>query len=364
MRILVYLGHPAHFHLYKNAIKNWENNGHNVDILIKKKDILENLLKNGGYKYHNILEEGRSDSKLGMILGIFKRAYRMWRFTNKYRPDIMTGTSVENSIIGPLRGIPVVNLEEDDADIIPLYAKLTYPHSSVILTPDVCDNGQWNEKSTKYSSYHELAYLHPNHFIPNKAIVEKYFSVDKPYAIMRFVKLNAHHDAGIKGINGDIAKRLVEIMKPYMDIYITSERELEPELEPYRIKINPIDIDHVMAFASLYVGDSQTMAAEAGVLGVPFVRFNDFVGRIGYLRELEDVYQLGYGIKTNEVDKLYQVVENLVSMSNRKEVFWARKEKMLEDKIDFAKFLTWFIENYPNSEKTIKENPEYQNRFK
>ena len=42
-----------------------------------------------------------------------------------------------------------------------------------------------------------------------------------------------------------------------------------------------------MAFASLYIGDSQTMAAEAGVLGVPFVRFNDFVGRIGYLRELE-----------------------------------------------------------------------------
>jgi len=41
---------------------------------------------------------------------------------------------------------------------------------------------------------------------------------------------------------------------------------------------------HVMAFASLYIGDSQTMAAEAGVLGVPFVRFNDFVGRIGYLR--------------------------------------------------------------------------------
>lgn len=51
-----------------------------------------------------------------------------------------------------------------------------------------------------------------------------------------------------------------------------------------------------VAFASLYIGDSQTMAAEAGVLGVPFVRFNDFVGRIGSLRELEDVYELGYGI--------------------------------------------------------------------
>lgn len=53
----------------------------------------------------------------------------------------------------------------------------------------------------------------------------------------------------------------------------------------------------MMAFASLYIGDSQTMAAEAGILGVPFVRFNDFVGRIGYLRELEDKYELGYRIK-------------------------------------------------------------------
>ena len=71
---------------------------------------------------------------------------------------------------------------------------------------------------------------------------------------------------------------------------------MEPQFEKYRIKINPLDMHHVMAFASLYIGDSQTMAAEAGVLGVPFVRFNDFVGRIGYLRELEDVYELGYGI--------------------------------------------------------------------
>jgi anthranilate/para-aminobenzoate synthase component II len=65
---------------------------------------------------------------------------------------------------------------------------------------------------------------------------------------------------------------------------------------------------HVMAFASLYIGDSQTMAAEAGVLGIPFIRFNDFVGRISYLDELENKYELGYGIKTNEEEKLFTEV--------------------------------------------------------
>ena len=140
-----------------------------------------------------------------------------------------------------------------------------------------------------------------------------------------------------------------------------------------------------MVFASLYIGDSQTMSAEAGVLGVPFVRFNDFVGRIGYLRELEDVYELGYGIHASAlpadspirrndgslqpsgVEELYKRVETLVSMpsAERKATFAARREKMLSDKIDCAKFLTWFIENYPASaEETKKADEEFWERFK
>jgi predicted glycosyltransferase len=33
----------------------------------------------------------------------------------------------------------------------------------------------------------------------------------------------------------------------------------------------------------LYIGDSQTMAAEAAVLGIPSIRFNSFVGKLVYL---------------------------------------------------------------------------------
>lgn len=142
---------------------------------------------------------------------------------------------------------------------------------------------------------------------------------------------------------------------------------------------------HVMAFASLYIGDSQTMAAEAGVLGVPFVRFNDFVGRIGYLRELEDVYELGYGIhatplpvdspirkadgsvQPSGVEALYAKVEELVNMPSdkRRALYQQRRQKMLADKIDCAKFLTWFIEEYPGSvEETKRGGKEFWEKFK
>lgn len=42
-----------------------------------------------------------------------------------------------------------------------------------------------------------------------------------------------------------------------------------------------------VAFASLYIGDSQTMAAEAGVLGVSFVRFR-MVDRLSLYLSLRD----------------------------------------------------------------------------
>ena len=385
MKVLVYMGHPAHFYLYKNAIINWREHGHQVEILIKKKDILQQLLENQQWEYHNILAEGRKNSKIGMAWGTLKRAWRQNKFCRIFGPDILTGTSVENSILGPLRRIPVVNCNEDDAAVVPLYAKLSYPGASAILNPFVCNSGKWDAKATKYPSYQELAYLHPNHFTPNKEVVEAYgIDTSKPYFIMRFASLKAHHDDGIKGINTEVAQNLVDILAPHGQIYITSERELEPQFEPYRIRINPLDMHHVMAFASLYIGDSQTMAAEAGVLGTPFVRFNDFVGRIGYLRELEDTYELGYGIhasilteestirrndgtlQPSGVDALYDTVKRLVAMpaDERQTVFTARREKMLSEKIDYAKFLTWFIENYPQSAKQTKENQENTNFWK
>lgn len=386
MKILVYMGHPAHFYLYKNAIAQLRADGHQVEILIKKKDILQSLLDNQGWEYHNILQEGRKNSKVGMLIGMLKRAWRLNSFVRQYKPDILTGTSVENSFIGPLQRIPVINCNEDDAAVVPLYAKLSYPGADAILNPIVCNSGKWDSKATKYPGYQELAYLHPNHFRADEEVVKGYgINVTKPYFVLRFASLHAHHDNGIKGINTEIAQRLVEILKPHGRIYITSERPLESQFEQYRIKINPLDMHHVMAFASLYIGDSQTMAAEAGVLGVPFVRFNDFVGRIGYLRELEDVYQLGYGIhatpltadnpirradgseQPSGVEALYKTVEDLVAMpaEERKATFQARRKRMLSEKIDYAKFLTWFIEKYPESvEETRKADVEFWEKFK
>jgi len=363
MKILFQINHPAHYHFSKYVIANLKKDNHQVFILARGKDVLKDLLVSENYQMLNT-PKGKNIYYKIRKMNLAKR--EILDYVGQIQPNIVVGTGTFGYITQKL-GIPTIFLAEDDANLnIPIFlgALTCYPYFSEILTPEVCNNSIWNFKSIKYNSYHELAYLHPNHFTPDKKVVEKYFSADSSYFILRFAKLNAYHDIGIKGINTEIAQKIIDLLKPCGRIYITSERELEPQFEQYRIKINPLDMHHVMAFAQLYIGDSQTMAAEAGVLGVPFVRFNDFVGRIGYLRELEDVFKLGYGIKTKEVEKLYKTVSDLISMPDRAAVFALRRQKMLSEKIDYAQFLTWFIENYPQCAQIMRENPDYQYKFK
>lgn len=368
--ILIQLAHPAHFHYYKNTIKSLKAKGHNVHILIKSKDMLEKLLIDSGFEYSNILKNVHRQNKLTALWDMLVRDWKILRYTKKNKINLLTGSTSEVAHIGWLLNLPSINVGEDDAAVVPIYEKCTNPFLEVRLTPTTCDNRSMEPKCIKYPGYMELGYLHPNHFTADKSVVEKYFSADKPYFILRFAKLNAHHDDGIQGINTEVAQRLIDILKPHGDIYITSERELEPQFEQYRIKINPLDMHHVMAFASLYIGDSQTMAAEAAVLGTPFVRFNDFVGRIGYLRELEDDYQLGYGIKASEegsVERLCNAVSELanLTLAERKARYQTRRKKMLSEKIDYAKFLTWFIENFPASkDESMKGDNEFWERFR
>jgi len=363
MKILFYLGHPAHFHLFKNVFLQLKKNNHKIFVLIKTKDILEDLLKSHNIEYENILPEGRKDTKSGIAFGLLKRDIRMFSFCLRNRPDIMIGTSAEITHVGKILKIPSINVNEDDFDVVPLFANIGYPLANSIVAPECCKTGKWEHKTIKYNGYHELAYLHPKYFLPNKELIKDKIDISNPFYIIRFAKLTAHHDDGKTGINYSIAKRIIELLEPHGNIYITSERELEKEFERYRIQIDPINIHHALYYAQMYIGDSQTMTAESAVLGTPSIRFNDFVGKIGYLEELEYRYGLTFGIKTSETNTLFRVMNDLINTPDLKKKWEKRRNKMLSEKIDVSSFMKWFIENYPKSIEVMRKNPDCQYQF-
>ena len=66
--------------------------------------------------------------------------------------------------------------------------------------------------------------------------------------------------------------------------------------------------------------------------------------------------------KVNAKSRLRDI---LLAMPDRKAVCAARREKMLSEKVDYAKWLTWFIEEYPGSvEATRNADAAFWAKFK
>ncbi len=391
MNILIQLSHPAHFHFYKNVAQTLIQDGHKVFVLIKTKDILEDLCKEAQLPYYNVNAHAHRGSKMGVLWDMIMRDLRIARFCIKHHIQLITGSTPEVAHVGWLLRIPSINTGEDDAAIVPLFGKIAGPFMKCLLSPMSCNNGKQESIAVHYPGFQKLAYLHPKRFTPNAEVLKQYhIDPKKPYFLIRFAKLNAHHDTGVQGISTEVAQHIIDLLSPHGQIYITSERELEPQFEQYRLHINPLDIHHVMAYATLYIGDSQSMAVEAAMLGVPSLRFNDFVGKkkIGVMEELEHVYGLTYGISSHEPEKLYSKIQELLGLiggkaggfdgahlggvrgsfdgvMGLKSEFQARRQRMLADKIDVTAFFTWFIEHYPASAKEAKNaNEEFWKKFK
>ena len=147
-------------------------------------------------------------------------------------------------------------------------------------------------------------------------------------------------------------------------VFITTERNIDEEFMKYQLLISPEKAHSLMYYATMLIGDSQTMTSEAAVLGTPAIRSNTFVGRISYLEEEEHKYNLTYGFLPTNTEAMFIKINELLATPNLKEVWEERRAKMLFDKIDVTAFYVWFIENYPNSATIMKENPEFQKQFK
>ena len=359
------LNHPAHFHLFKNVIKILRKNGHLCHIYIRPKDVLENLLREEGFEYEILAYPSKKLNFIigSSVIGLLKKEFKLSQYVLKHKPELLIGTDWAIVHVGRIFNIPSLVFNEDDTLATP-ENKIFYPFAKTLILPECCDKDMWGKKRVSYNGYHELAYLHPNHFTPDSNIVNEKLGSDKPFIIVRLVKLTASHDVGKKGLGLSIILELVKKYEKDYHFLISMEDIIIPELEKYRFGFNQSLMHHFIANAALVISDSQTMIAEAAVLGTPSVRFNDFVGKIGYLEELEHKYDLTYGIQTSKPDELMKKVAELLAIPDLRNKWKNRMNNMLGEKIDVTAFMEWFIENYPASKKIIKEDPDYQYEFK
>lgn len=366
MNYLFFFVHPSKFHVFRNTINALKAKGHRVDLIITSKDVLEDLVKLEGWEYTNIFPKGRKMKGVSPIISsginFFRTLYRLYKYTKGCKYDLFI-TDDLLVYLGKLKKVPSIVLNDDDLDIAKQYALVLAP-ATYILSPDITNSGKYDSKKIGFPGYKELGALHPNYFKPDKSIVETFNPDHTQYFILRLVSLRAYHDVGMNGLSDEQVRKLIRLLETKGKVYISAERELIAEFEKYRIQIEPTKIAHVLYYAQMFIGDSQTMTSEAAVLGTPAFRCNDFAGRISVMEEKETKYGLSFNFRPAEFQLMYDKIESLLEVADYKETFREKRKEMLRDKIDLSMFMIWLFGEFPQSIEYMKKSEFSYSKFK
>ena len=353
MRILIDISHPAHVHFFRNAIALWRRRGHGVHIVSRRKDIALRLLS--AYGLSNTCLSTAGKGKLSLLRELFIHDCRLFREASRFKPDIMLqigGLFVSH--VGFLKDIPSITFT--DTEMATLSNILTFPFTSAVVTPDCYDAPVPPSLHYVYPGYHELAYLHPERFTPDPAILRQLgVSPEDPFYIVRFVSWGAAHDVGESGFTRSAKVEMVRELARHGRVFITSEGRLPAELQPYQFPVAPELIHHVMAFSSLVIGESATMASEAAILGVPAI----FVSTSprGYTTEQEKRYGMTFTFSHRQQGLALNKMRELLAIEGIRDVWREKRERLLADKIDVTAWLVRLVEEYPDSLRTLCLRP-------
>ena len=361
MRVLFDIGHPGHIHLFKNTYFSLKSKGHDVFVTIRDSKIHKDLLNS--YEIPYTIVGSKKDTIFKKGIEQIKQNALLLKFVKKNKIDIGVSSGIALPQLSKITKLKSITLDDDDDDVEPLFVKFGHRFTDTLLSPNVITRK--SSKNIKYNGTHELAYLHPTVFSPNKEIFNELgVEVDEVYFILRFVAFKGHHDVGQTGISLEKKRLLINLLDKYGKIFITSEDPIDEEFEKYRIKISPEKIHSALYYATMFLGDSQTMTSEAAVLGTPALKCNTFAGKLSVPNDLENKYKLCLSYHPDQFDEFLAHTERLIKSGELKLNWKQRLEDMLKDKINVSGFLTWFVENYPESKGIMTKDPNYQDRFK
>lgn len=339
MKVLFDIVHPAHVHFYKNIIWGLKKRGHQITIVARDKDVTCALLNHYGFNYTSIGLSGHK-TLFGQFCELMNRNWAIFCISRNFEPDVILTRSPSGVQVARFIGALGI-FDTDDGIAAGVHFRASAPFANIITTPD-CMDENYGSKHVKYPGYKQGAYLHPDHFTPNPEVLKLLgVSPNEKYFLVRFVEMSASHDFGESGLTYNTKAEVIRRLKQHGKVFITSESKLPNEWSSMQISIPPHWIHDALYYATMLVGDSQTMVAEAAVLGTYSIRVSTFKGRISYLEEIEHRYGLTSSFhprdSNNFLEKLDEILGNLDNTDNIRE----SHAKLINDKCNVAR---WFVD--------------------
>jgi predicted glycosyltransferase len=315
-----------------------------VFVISRDKEIARYLLNSYGIKFY---KGSCQRVGLGAPLELVEWFWKVFKLIGKLDVDIVLSVgSPGGSLASKLRRIP--HLVFNDTESAASQRLFYKPCARAIFTPQ-CYKLDLGVKHIRYDGYHELSYLHPNYYTPDSSVLDMLgVKPEEKYTIIRFVRWGATHDIGHSGLSAENKIKATQAFSKFGRVFITSEGKLPLELEKYRIKIPPERIHDALYYASLLYGESATMASECSILGTPAIYLDD-EGR-GYTDDQEKKYNSVYNFTESLEDQLESILKGveILEMDDLKKRWAEKKKRILEDKIDVAKFIADKTEKYAN----------------
>lgn len=363
MNIIIDICHPGQVHLFKNLIYELRKRNHRVVVTVKEIPVAVKLLKAYKIDYEHI--GSKSDGLIGKALNQIKYNIRVSNIVKKKGTLLGIGSSVTLTYLSKYSRLQSILMDDDDDKIEPIIANFVHPFADQILSPDALVLNRRAKQSIFYPGYHELAYLHPSRFKPDVKVIKKVGICEGDnYFILRFNAFKAHHDIKHRGLDIEQKRSLIEILKTKGRVFISTEREIDAEFKPFSIKLPPEDIHSFMYYSTMFIGDSQTMVSEAALLGIPSIKCNTFAGNLSVPNEIQNKYDLCYSYQPEEFQSMKMKILELLNISDLKNLWKARLNALLNDKIDVTSFMIWFVENWPRSKHEIINTKEFWAQFK
>lgn len=343
MKILFDIGHPAHVHFFKHPIRILRQRNHQVLVTSRRKEFATQLLDELGIEHTTLSSKGKG-GLFSLGAELIQRNIALLKFVKKNQVDIMAAIGGVNiAHVGKLTSIP--SLVFYDTENATLQNLITYPFASRVIVPRCYKAWLPRKTHLRYDGYHELSYLHPDVFSPDRNVaLANGLAEQGDTFFIRVVSWQASHDIGEKGWSEALLKNTVERLEKQGKVLISSESPLSPSLNSYCYTGKLSEVHHLLAYCKLFVGESATMASEAAVLGTPAI-YAANTGR-GYTDEQQDRYHLVRNIQTLNWETLSSELDNMLQQQPG---FWQQaRDKLLADTINVAEFVATCIENYPD----------------
>ncbi|WP_339104321.1 DUF354 domain-containing protein [Haloterrigena salinisoli] len=338
-RVVVTIQHPGHVHFFRHPIEELRARGHEVYVFARESDVAIDLLE--AYDIDHEVLAGTSDSLVSMAAVQATYEAKLLRRARRIDPDVITaiGGVAAAHVASVLRTTSVVFYDTEHATLV---TKLAYPFADVICTPS-CYRGEIGSKQVTYPGYHELAYLHPDRFDPDPAVLESVgLAPDDRFAVVRLSSWEASHDVGHDGF--DDPREVVDRLEDAgAEVLLSAEGEPPAALAEYGFETAPERLHDLLAYADVVLSEGATTAAEAAVLGTPAVYVNPL--SLGYTTELDSEYGLLFeytGERRHDrgLDRAASVLEEPTET-------WAqRHQRLLSERIDVTDLVVEQIETH------------------